>query len=29
MQASQCGNQMYKKLWAVMCDEGGIGGGGK
>ena len=29
MQASQCGNQMGIKLWKMVCDEPGIGGGGE
>jgi tubulin beta len=29
MQAGQCGNQMGIKFWKVVCDEHGIGGGGK
>jgi tubulin beta len=29
MQAGQCGNQMGTKLLKVVCDEHGIGGGGK
>jgi len=29
MQAGQCGNQMGKKFWEVLCDEHGIGGDGE
>jgi tubulin beta len=29
MQADQCGSQMNAKFSKVMCDEHGIGGGGK
>ena len=29
MQAGQCGNQIGKKLWEVVCDENGIGGDGE
>ena len=29
MQEGQCGKQVGKKLWGVVCDENGIGGGGK
>jgi hypothetical protein len=29
MQAGHCGNQMGTKLWEVVFDEHGIGGGGE
>ena len=29
VQAGQCGNQMGKKFWEVVCGEHGIGGDGE